>query len=210
MPTRRSVVSGVLLASVTVLAGHMPLPAYARGFYQGRIVAEWIGSRNMRLVEPFEYVARDERRWPVPAGTIVDGASIPQFLWSLIGGPFEGLYRSASVVHDHYCETRTRASDDVHNMFWEAMLASGVNKNRAWLMYKAVEQFGPRWKAPNIPPECEVVNESYDFERCTRNIEPPTVIIPSPSRSEIEKFLDTISHSADKKDIYQLRSALKD
>ncbi|WP_259665689.1 MULTISPECIES: DUF1353 domain-containing protein [Rhizobium] len=35
-------------------------------------------------------------KWDVPAGEKVDGASIPQAFWSIIGGPFEGPYLKAS------------------------------------------------------------------------------------------------------------------
>src|ERR1700754_2958644 len=30
------------------------------------------------------------RRWDVPAGATVDGASIPRLFWSLVSGPWEG------------------------------------------------------------------------------------------------------------------------
>jgi hypothetical protein len=46
--------------------------------------------------------------WTVQPHKEVDGASIPQAFWSIIGGPFEGFYIKASVVHDHYCEVKTR------------------------------------------------------------------------------------------------------
>jgi hypothetical protein len=108
------------LGSVVVCSTvRQPAWGQATGSYRGRVVAEWIGPRNMRLVEPFKYMASNGRRWPVPSGVVVDGASIPQMLWSLIGGPFEGLYRAASVVHDRFCDTRTRKYPDVHQMFFE-------------------------------------------------------------------------------------------
>src|SRR5688572_6845158 len=62
--------------------------------------------RLMRLLEALTYTGADGVTWPVPAGIEVDGASIPRPLWSLIGGPFEGPYRDASIVHDHYCVVR--------------------------------------------------------------------------------------------------------
>src|SRR4051812_13535146 len=52
--------------------------------------------RDVELIERYEYVDSNGRSWPVPAGTVVDGASIPQPFWSIIGGPFEGLYRGPS------------------------------------------------------------------------------------------------------------------
>jgi hypothetical protein len=63
-----------------------------------------------------------------------------------MGGPFEGRYRDASVVHDYYCKVRTTPSDDVHEMFYHAMLANGVDSIQAGLMYYAVKWYGPQWQ----------------------------------------------------------------
>jgi hypothetical protein len=86
----------------------------------------------------------------VPAGAEIDGASIPKVFWSIVGGPYTGLYRNASVIHDYYCDVRTRPWKEVHRMFYDAMLASGVDKMKAKLMYLAVRFGGPRWDDQTI------------------------------------------------------------
>jgi YD repeat-containing protein len=93
----------------------------------------------------FGYLEADGLHWPVPRGATVDGASIPQALWSILGGPFEGKYRDASVVHDYYCAVRSADWQAVHRMFYRAMLVSGVSAPRAKLLYAAVYFAGPRW-----------------------------------------------------------------
>lgn len=109
-------------------------------------LTEWLDDgRNMRLKRPFGFVEEGGREWPVPSETIVDGASIPRVFWSLIGGPFEGVYRNASVVHDYYCDVQTRPWRDTHRVFLEAMRCSSVSEIRAKIMYYAVYRFGPRW-----------------------------------------------------------------
>lgn len=115
-------------------------------------LTEWLDDgRSMQLKRPFGYVAMNNREWNVPIDTIVDGASIPRVFWSLIGGPFEGSYRNASIVHDHFCDTRTQPWPDVHRMFHDAMLCSGVPGLKARIMYYAVYRFGPRWvNGPSI------------------------------------------------------------
>ena len=45
-----------------------------------------------------------KKTWTAPKGAKVDGASIPQLFWTPIGGPFEGKYRYASVIHDTECD----------------------------------------------------------------------------------------------------------
>lgn len=116
------------------------------GQFEGDVVARWSdGGRDMTLVEPFAYVDPQSVRWDAPAGSVVDGASIPRALWSLVGGPFTGRYRAASVVHDVACATRERAWQQVHRMFYDACRCGGVGRIQATGMYYAVHHFGPRW-----------------------------------------------------------------
>lgn len=84
-------------------------------------------------------------QWVAPAQTKVDGASIPQAFWSFFGGPFEGAYINASVIHDYYCVVKTRTAYDTHRNFYYGMRASGVESWKAKFMYWAVSTFGPSW-----------------------------------------------------------------
>jgi Protein of unknown function (DUF1353) len=106
--------------------------------------------RHMTLLANYEYVDGNGKRWPVPKGEQTDGASIPQAFWSIAGGPFEGKYRNAAVIHDWYCDTRTEPWHDVDRMLYEAMLTSGVSEQQAKIMYLAVVYGGPRWDAQTI------------------------------------------------------------
>ena len=111
-----------------------------------RVKAEWLSDgRSMQLLEPVIYRDAAGRPWVAPAGTVVDGASIPQFFWRVIGSPFVGKYRRASVLHDYYCQTQTTSSAETHHMFRAAMLRDGVEPWRARLMFWAVRLFGPRF-----------------------------------------------------------------
>jgi len=129
-----------------------------RGRYLGRLVLELLpDGRLMQLLEPFGFLDENQVRWPVPARAQVDGASIPRPLWSLMGGPFEGKYRDASVIHDYYCDTRRRPWRKVHRVFYNAMRVSGTNETLAKLMYAGVLFGGPRWSDTvehnvNLPP----------------------------------------------------------
>lgn len=124
-----------------------PPPAAAWGRFVGAVVARWHDDgRSMTLVEPFAYVDPREARWDAAAGSVIDGASIPRAFWSLIGGPFEGRFRDASVVHDAACAERSREWRAVHRMFYEACRCGGVDAVLAKTMYYAVHHFGPRWR----------------------------------------------------------------
>lgn len=120
--------------------------AQTTGRFVGDLVLKALpDGRTMELVQPFAYSDSRGVSWPVPARTQIDGASIPSAFWSIIGAPFTGKYREASVIHDYYCSTRSRHWKAVHKVFLDGMLARGVDKVQAQLMYLAVYRFGPRW-----------------------------------------------------------------
>lgn len=116
------------------------------GKYVGQLLLQPDSNgRSMTVQAPFAYQDKSCETWQVPKGAAVDGASIPRTLWTFIGGPWDGPYRDASVIHDWYCAVRTRPWQEVHRMFYEAMLTSGVGPKLAHLMYLAVYYGGPRW-----------------------------------------------------------------
>ena len=132
---------------VVPAAAPAPGDAPVWGRFEGQVVARWHDDgREMTLVEPFVYLDPRSLRWDAPAGAVVNGASIPRAFWSLIGGPFEGKFRNASVVHDVACEERSRPWQSVHRMFYEACRCGGVAAVTAKTMYYAVHHFGPRWR----------------------------------------------------------------
>jgi hypothetical protein len=125
-------------------------PAGIGGRFIGTVQAEFnADGRTMKLLQPFKYIDPAGIEWYAPQGSLIDGASIPRVAWSLIGGPFEGRYREASVIHDVACVQKTRPWNSVHEFFYFAMLTSGVDPLKAKVMYAAVHHFGPRWSTKN-------------------------------------------------------------
>ena len=139
---RNLVASGMALS---VLGSGWPARAQTGSFFGELLLRPLDDGRLMQLEKEFGYRDSANVLWPVPAGTKVDGASIPRAAWPFIGGPWEGRYRNASVVHDYYCDKRNRTSVATHRVFHEAMLTSGVSKWRADVMYTAVRVGGPKW-----------------------------------------------------------------
>lgn len=118
--------------------------------------------RRFSLPHDFNYLDPNKQLWEAPTGLIVDGATIPMPFWSVIGGPFEGLYREASVIHDAGCCAKTRPWREVHRMFYNAMRCSGVGWVKAKTMYLAVWAMGPRWTKLNssMPKDCLLTSPS--------------------------------------------------
>jgi hypothetical protein len=116
------------------------------GRFSGDPVARWApdGSR-MILMKPFTFWENDLTEWTAKAGAILDGASIPRAFWTLVGSPFRGKYRYASVIHDYHCDAQVKRWEAVHVMFYYACRAGGTPEAQAKILYYAVYWFGPRW-----------------------------------------------------------------
>jgi len=147
------------------------IAAQSRGSY-----GSFVGSLDLRLskngrdatlLAPFAYVDPTGKKWQVNKGITVNGASIPQPLWSIVGSPWTGRYREASVIHDYYCDVRTEPWKTVHRTFYYAMLANDVAEVQAKVMYAAVYRFGPRWKFEYTPtcPNCLAVPYRVELYR---------------------------------------------
>jgi hypothetical protein len=153
--------SFVMISSLIGCAGDKT-PAWVRGasktsskfgHYSGYVEARWENDgRTMTLLSELRYTDPQGAVWIAPAGSVVDGASIPRSLWSLMGGPFEGKYRNASVLHDVAYEQKTRPHEVCDRMFYTAMRCSGVSAVEAGTMYYALRKFGRHWKAPKAEP----------------------------------------------------------
>ncbi len=100
----------------------------------------------MTLLNELRYTDPKGHVWIAPAGSTVDGASIPRSLWSFMGGPFEGRYRNASVLHDVAYDQHDRPWEDCDQMFYNAMRCSGVGPVEAKTMFYALYRFGRHWK----------------------------------------------------------------
>lgn len=94
-------------------------------------------NRDVRVLDDFSFTEADTGRvWVAPSGSIVNGASIPRVLWSLVGSPFTGDYVYASTVHDVACEVRTQPWRDTHYCFtrpaWRAAPAAAAPSCCTW------------------------------------------------------------------------------
>ena len=141
------------------------------GTFNGPVRARWLSDgRFMALCNELQFIQHDGATWVAPVATRTDGASIPPVFWSVIGGPFEGKYRDASVVHDYECCIKARPWPAVHRMFYAGMMANGEAMWRAKLMYFAVYFFGPRWPASEKRPdrnfmEGDIARAAKHFQR---------------------------------------------
>ena len=132
------------------------------GHFSGPIETRWENDgRTMVLLNELRYTDPYGEVWIAPAGSRVDGASIPRAFWSMLGGPFEGKYRNASVLHDVAYTDQSRPWEDADRMFYNAMRCSGVGVVTAKTMYYALRRHGRHWKHRQaLPVETESTRPS--------------------------------------------------
>lgn len=97
--------------------------------------------RGMLINEDFWFRDGRDETWLAPAGAVIDGASIPRALWTIVGSPYTGDYRRASLVHDVACEVAGDDSDArrrADRMFFEACRAGGCSARDAMVLYVGV------------------------------------------------------------------------
>lgn len=111
-------------------------PDVSKCKFSGLVQSEWLeNGRDMRILRPFTFTDSKGVDHLVPEGTIVNGASIPRWLWTISGSPFTGKYRDASVVHDYHCEKKEIPSAEANRIFYEAALCRREDAHKARLMY---------------------------------------------------------------------------
>jgi hypothetical protein len=69
-----------------------------------------------------------------------------------MGGPFDGKYRNASVLHDVAYDQKARPWKQCDRMFYNAMRCSGVSGTEAKTMYYALYRHGRHWKHARFLP----------------------------------------------------------
>src|SRR5438477_4345842 len=122
------------------------------GHYSGYVEARWENDgRSMTLLSELRYTDPQGQVWIASAGSQVDGASIPRSLWSFMGGPFEGKYRNASVLHDVAYDQKTQPWKQCNRTVYEAMRCRGVGATEAKTADYAFYRHGAHWIGRRMP-----------------------------------------------------------
>ncbi|WP_439121865.1 DUF1353 domain-containing protein [Marivita sp.] len=133
--------------------------------------------------------------WTAPVQTLTDGASIPTIFEPIMGDRQSREYLLAAAMHDAFCGVgnealptfQTRSWEDVHRMFFEALIVAGTSPQKAKIMFAAVYLGGPRWDDPergldSVAPD-DLIQE---LEWCA-----DWIAANDPSPAEIETWMKT-------------------
>ena len=153
------------------------------------------GGLLVRLLEDFVYVDPAMKIWTAKKDLVSDGASIPRAFWSIIGGPLDGEYRNAALVHDDACDSKKEKWEDVHLMFYRACRCGGLPETKAKVMYAAVYFFGPHWQLRTV----EETKQVFDMQGAALHMTVKQTVVhaitptqqPDPEiRTKLEKYVN--------------------
>ncbi len=99
-----------------------------------------------KLTRPFKY-NNPPIKIVVPARFESDGASIPRFAYSIIGGRWTGKYVRGAIIHDWLYFSQSYSRKEADKIFLEAMKVLGVSLWKRRIMFLMVSTFaGFIWK----------------------------------------------------------------
>lgn len=103
--------------------------------------------RTTRHLEYHAGTKESAELYTVPEGFTTDGASIPRFLWAVVGHPL-GPYAPAAVLHDWLYATAPVSKARSDELLLEAMEVLGIGWVKRRVIYLGVAWFGgPAWAA---------------------------------------------------------------
>lgn len=115
------------------------------------------GRRTFRLLNDYSYqgvIVPGDESAGLGKGFVCDGASIPRFLWSVVGVRLGGRIKAGALVHDWIYYNCGDVSGnvwfdrrDADGVFANMMRAAGMERRRMFMCYWAVRLFG--WRAWN-------------------------------------------------------------
>jgi hypothetical protein len=112
-----------------------------------------------RVAKRLDFIDGNGSGWQAPEKSLTDGASIPEIFVPLIGFPNEPRFVNAAALHDAYCGIgnengpvyHIKTWQEVHRLFYDALVASGTPDVKAKVMFAAVWIGGPRWYPMGAP-----------------------------------------------------------
>jgi len=114
--------------------------------FRTELKTDWVENFDRIILEnPLEYWdERSHQLFVIPEGFVTDCASIPQFLWSVLGHPFGKNIRKASTLHDFLYRNNVVKRKVADQMFYDALVDEGMDQDRAQVYYSGVRIGGSK------------------------------------------------------------------
>lgn len=95
-------------------------------------------------IKLFDHVKEKVYSFVIPKGYCYDGATIPRLFWRIIGAKTDNVFLIGALVHDVMTENHNYVDNDRNfssKVFRALLVAGGVSKVKAQVMYLAVDNF---------------------------------------------------------------------
>ena len=173
------------------------------GTFLGKVVLEWddddgFNRHKIKLLSDFGFQDPAGKKWIAQKGAELDGSSFTPLFEQMVGLPFVGEHRRASVLHDYYSRQLTESWRDVRRMYYAALLAEGLSESEAKTTYAVLYGAGMRWeqKGSTCYVNCHGGASALFWKPdvVESELEPALDILSdgNPSLDEIEKALDAV------------------
>lgn len=187
-------VLGVAMASV-LSAG--------TGTFLGKVAIEWddedgFNRNKIKLLSDFGFQDPAGKKWIAQKGAELDGSSFTPLFEQMVGLPFVGEHRRASVLHDYYSRQLNEPWRDVRRMYYAALLAEGMSESEAKTAYAVLYGAGMRWEQKgstcyiNCHGGASALIWNPDVIESELNSALEILSDGNPSLEEIEKAVDAV------------------
>ncbi len=123
------------------------------------------GKREVVLMAPWSVVT-PHGTLHAEVGARSDGASIPRLLWGIPGfAGFSGDTLPAAFAHDQLYAGELTARWKADDIFRQILVRCGVSRPRAFIMYRAVRDFGGIMWSRHTPESVEIARKFARFVR---------------------------------------------
>lgn len=173
------------------------------GTFLGKVAVEWddengFNRHRIKLLSDFGFEDPAGKKWIAEKGAALDGSSFTPVFEQMVGLPFVGEHRRASVLHDYYSQQLTESWQDVRRMYYAALLAEGMSEHEAKTAYAVLYGAGMRWekKGSTCYINCHgaVTALFWKPDVVESELEPALEILSegNPSLDEIGKAVDAV------------------
>ncbi|MFN0316954.1 MAG: DUF1353 domain-containing protein [Burkholderiales bacterium] len=141
----------ILVALPVLILGVAAAMAAGVGTFLGKVVLEWddedgFNRHKIKLLSDFGFQDPAGKKWVAQKGAELDGSSFTPLFEQMVGLPFVGEHRRASLLHDYYAKQLSEPWRDVRRMYYAALLAEGMSESEAKTTYAVLYGAGMRWE----------------------------------------------------------------
>lgn len=109
-----------------------------------------------RLREDLVYIDHYDKKWVVPKGVLLKASSLPDVIWDLNGGPFNGAHGWLFAIHEYYAFQADARAEQLMDLLAHGLSDSNHTPDRIAFYICMYGMFGARFEwgggGETLPP----------------------------------------------------------